>query len=102
MSLEIKIKTKHFRESLGYVHSSHCPLALAIKDKLKLDGFDVSTSIGSARIQDKHYRVPLKWCCDQMVYHGKWKGVDIDTMIKMVKEDKTIKLPTITLTLTER
>lgn len=102
MNLEVKIKTKHFRHSWGYVSPNDCPLAMAIKDKFELSGEDVGVSIGSARVQDKRYQVPFEWRYDQRVYGGKWKGMDIDKIIKMVKEDKTIKLPTITLTLTER
>ena len=102
MNIEVEIKTKHFRNSWGYVDPNNCPLAMAIKDKLELSGDDVGVSMGSARIQDKRYRVPSEWCHNQKVYDGKWKDINIDKIIKMVKEDKSLELPTITLTLTER
>jgi hypothetical protein len=47
------------------------------------------------------YNVTDDWCSDQKVYKGKYKGMSIDEMIDLAKQDPNVEFPPLELELTE-
>ncbi len=103
--MKITVLTEDFRNSRGYTESTNCPLAIATKRQL--DVYKVTVSMGSVTIKNepngiwKHYNVTYDWCSDQKVYKGKYKGMSIDKMIDLAKQDPNIEFPSLKLELTE-
>ena len=58
-TIEIKVTTKHFRESVGYASIVACPLALALKEKYP----DTNIVVGgtSVDIGKDTYRLSKNW-----------------------------------------
>lgn len=98
METQLKVTTKHFRMSSGYTDSSNCPLAMAAKEHFKTN--DVSVICGDIKVGLQHFSVTNDWRSGQTVYGGKWKGMNIDGMIRAVKDDNKLRIPTKVLTLT--
>lgn len=103
--IQVKITTKHFRNSDEYTNPNKCPLALAIKEAFSGQCIRTGIHVGFARVtqndKDVFYSVTKKWCSEQRLYFGKWKGKTIDEMIIAAKADKKLKFPTKVLTLKE-
>jgi hypothetical protein len=91
-NINIKVTTKHFRKSTGYTDPWGCPLAMAIKDVYP--NSQILINIGNANIDGVNYEITYDWCFGQNIYGGKLKNLSIDEMIKLAKEDKSIRFPT--------
>ena len=104
-NMKIKVLTEDFRNSSGYTEATNCPLAIAIKRQL--DVYKVTVSVGSVSIKNepsgiwKPYNVTHDWCSGQRVYKGKYKGMEIDDMIDLAKQDPNVEFPSLELELTE-
>lgn len=101
--IEIIIKAKHFRNSSGYSDYDSCPLALAIKDKLKCE--KVSVTFWNVIIDDENSYVPRylnflnsteTWCndCVQSIAEP---YITVDDLIKRAKQKKKIGTYKVTL-----
>jgi hypothetical protein len=88
--IEIQIKTKHFRESLGYESLVECPLALACKDHFP-DGIRIQVGGYSVNVGLKRYEIGSNWA-------DKISPFEINKMINSAKEGNEV--PTVTVTLT--
>jgi hypothetical protein len=95
--IKISVTTKHFRESEHYSNPGKCPLAVAVKELYP--NKNVGVHIGFVQIGGNHYEVTDDWCFSQEIYGGKLKGLSIDDMIAMAKNDESIEFPTKTLIL---
>lgn len=100
--IEIIIKAKHFRNSSGYCDNDSCPLALAIKDKLKCE--KVSVTCCNVIIDENSY-VPRylnflnnteTWCndCVQSIAEP---YIMVDDLIKRANQKKKIGTYKVTL-----
>ena len=102
---KITVLTEDFRNSSGYTEPTNCPLAIAIKRQL--DVYKVSVSMGGVHTRNEPnsrwgvYNVTFDWCLDQKVYKGKYKGMSIDEMIDLAKQDPNVEFPPLELELTE-
>ena len=102
---KITVLTEDFRNSISYTEPTNCPLAIAIKRQLGV--YDVGVSIGSVTIKNepsdigKRYNVTYDWRSNQKVYKGKYKGMEIDDMINLAKQDPNVEFPPLELELTE-
>lgn len=102
---KITVLTEDFRNSSGYTEPTNCPLAIAIKRQLGV--YDVNVRMGEVIIKNEPnsrwgvYNVTYDWCSDQKVYKGKYKGMPIDEMIVLAKQDPDVEFPPLELELTE-
>jgi hypothetical protein len=94
--MKIKITTEDFRNANCYTDPNNCPLATAVRRQVDADY--VSCCIGSVSIKKdgitKHYVVTEKWRTDQKLYKGEHKGMCIDSMIYLAKNNPDVEFPT--------
>lgn len=90
--LIIKITTKHFRNSDGFLSSKHCPLALAIKDAIGSDLVIVLTHL--VDIDGKMFGIEGGFT----VQGDRW-GMRISDMISSAKRNPKKRYPTKYITL---
>lgn len=87
--LEIKVENKHFVESESYTSNYDCPLALAIRDQLLLNGLDVNVGGITVDIINHSYDISKNW--------RNRKSSDVQQMIDDAKDGKEIETVIVTL-----
>jgi hypothetical protein len=90
--LIVKITTKHFRKSAGFINNERCPLALAIKDAVCSDSVQVLTRF--VYIDEKKFRIEGGFTADG----DRW-GMGISKMISTAKRNPKKRYPTKYITL---
>jgi hypothetical protein len=80
--MKVQIKTKHYKESPGFLSNTECPLALALKDALP----DSNIRVGGdyVKIDGKDFNIEKTWG------YGK-TSFEINRDIREAKEGKEIE-----------
>lgn len=97
--IKIIIRPKHFKNSNGYTDQSGCPLALAIKDQLKIDDVTVNMFEVIWKI-NQTYQIYTPRFMNFMHGTDTWQNgcvattkepdLDVDVLIKRAKQKKKV------------
>jgi hypothetical protein len=99
-TIKVKITTEHFKNATNYSDNENCPLAMAVKDVFP-EVTEIDVICGWVIVGRKTYSVTKDWNSGQKIYGGKFKGMDIDEMIKLAKGGTRIPIKYLTLNLVD-